>query len=474
MLTVADVIEALTGFRPVQATPVVTDAVSAPKQVIPGALYVQLELTTEAASPVELVSQALENGSMLVLTEHAMPSNIRTIRLEKALNVETISAKDLPLCLQVEDVEKALHQIALFWRAKLPTKVVAVTGSIGKTTTKDLIAEVLHQRYRTFTNKGKTASLQEIPLAWLTVTEQYERGVLEVDLDAVQNSSFLATMVSPSIVVLTTVGYAHAQQYGSPEDVVERVTELLAALPKDGIAIVNYDDPAVRTLGESLAPSNRITYGLDPNADIWADHVDGMGLEGIRFDLHHRGETIHLSAPILGRHSVHTVLRAAAVGLAEGLSLDEIVKGLHFRNTQLRLVVGRSETGALLLDDTYNASPESVLAALNLLDELGGRKIAVLGSMTDLGDYTRQAHELVGLRAAQVVDHFVAVGEYADLYASAARQAWLSASSITVVNTPEDAAEFLRPHLTKKDVVLVKGPRELGMEMVVHHLERPE
>ena len=170
---------------------------------------------------------------------------------------------------------------------------------------------------------------------------------------------------------------------------------------------------------ESLTRARVLFYGLSPEAELWADEVEGLGLDGIRFRLHYAGETMHVRIPMVGRHSVETALRAAAVGLVEGLSWQEIFAGLRRGNTQLRLVAVRSRTGALLLDDTYNASPESMLAALNLLGEIGSkRKVAVLGDMLELGPYEEQAHRMVGMRAAQIADMLLTLGPRGHMYAA--------------------------------------------------------
>jgi len=159
------------------------------------------------------------------------------------------------------------------------------------------------------------------------------------------------------------------------------------------------------------------------------------------------------------------------VGLVEGLTWQEIVRGMRYGNTELRLVAIRAENGALVLDDTYNASPESMLAALNLLDEMEGRKIAVLGSMPGLGPYDRQGHEMVGLRAAQVADEIVVIGARARVIAAAARSAWKPANTIFAFDDITEALHHLRERLTKHDVVLIKGPRSLQMDQIAAQLE---
>jgi UDP-N-acetylmuramoyl-tripeptide--D-alanyl-D-alanine ligase len=174
---------------------------------------------------------------------------------------------------------------------------------------------------------------------------------------------------------------------------------------------------------------------------------------------------------LIGRHSVHTALRAAAVGLIEGMNWQEILEGLSQGHTQLRLAAVRTETGALLLDDTYNASPESMLAALNLLDELDGRKIAVLGDMLELGPYERGGHEMVGLRAAQVAGVLLTLGGRAHIIAEAARRAGMKNPSIHEFDEVEPLLAWMKTNLSKDDVVLIKGSRGLRMDRITSLLE---
>ncbi|MDD1749551.1 MAG: hypothetical protein LUO89_06710, partial [Methanothrix sp.] len=249
-------------------------------------------------------------------------------------------------------------------------------------------------------------------------------------------------------------------------------SELIQALPPapNGVAILNYDDPLVRDMAK-VTRASVFYYGMDSHADLWADNVVSQGLEGIRFRLHYRNEALHLRAPLIGRHSVHNALRAAAVGLIEGLTWQEIVNGLHSEHAQLRLVAVRTEKGALILDDTYNASPESTLAALNLLEELEGHKIAVLGDMLELGPYEQQGHEMVGVRAAEVVDELVTVGERGKMIAEAARHAGLPSNRVTELSDGQQTIEYLQDRLNEKDTVLVKGSHGMHMERIVAALE---
>jgi UDP-N-acetylmuramoyl-tripeptide--D-alanyl-D-alanine ligase len=246
---------------------------------------------------------------------------------------------------------------------------------------------------------------------------------------------------------------------------------LVRALPKGGVAILNIDDPLVKKMAQ-VTSAKVFYYGLDPAADLWADNVEGLGLDGVRFHLHHGSETLNVRIPLIGRHSVHTALRAAALGLVEGLDWGQILAGLRMGNPQLRLVAVQGRNGSLLLDDTYNASPESTVAALNLLDELEGRKVAVLGDMLELGQYETQGHQMVGNLAAKVADVLVTVGERARTIAATAAAAGLDARLISQFATSEQALDYLKTSLVQGDIVLVKGSRAIQMETIVPALEQ--
>jgi UDP-N-acetylmuramoyl-tripeptide--D-alanyl-D-alanine ligase len=194
-------------------------------------------------------------------------------------------------------------------------------------------------------------------------------------------------------------------------------------------------------------------------------------LEGVSFDMHYAGETLHVNLPLLGQHSVHTAMRASAVGLVEGLNWQEILGGLLTPSTQLRLVVVNGPGDSLLIDDTYNASPDSTIAALNLLAELDGRKVAVLGDMLELGDFEETGHRMVGARAADVVDLLLAVGEKARWIADEAHAQGLSSAKIALFADAAKAGDFLKKSIGAGDVVLVKGSRALRLDEIVLMLE---
>jgi UDP-N-acetylmuramoyl-tripeptide--D-alanyl-D-alanine ligase len=468
MLTLADALEALTNFRPEGNTPVITEAAIDSRQVIPGSLFVAIP--GERVDGHDFLPEAFKRGASFALIQKDVDASFRTLDLRNNLQADSIPDPTLPLCLRVDNTVTALQQIARFWRRKLDIRVIGITGSVGKSTTKEMVAEVLSQRYHTLKSPGNLNNEIGLPLSILKLSSGYQRAVLEMGFYVPGEIAFLCDIALPQVGVVTNIGTVHAERAGSQEAIAQGKSELIQALPEDGVAILNFDDPWVRKMEEKTR-AQVFFYGLSSESDLWADNVEGQGLEGIRFRLHYNRETLHVRVPLIGRHSVHTALRAAAVGLVEGLTWQEIFGGLNQGHTQLRLVAVRSKTGALILDDTYNASPESMLAALNLLDELDGRKIAVLGDMLELGQYERQGHEMVGLRTAQVADTLLTLGTRAHVIAEAARRSGMRKSSVLEFEELEQIVDWLNENLSKNDSVLIKGSHGLSMDRIVNVLE---
>lgn len=478
MITLADVLEALTGVRPETATAVITEGAIDSRQVVPGALFIALP--GEHHDGHDFVSEAFAAGAGYALVQQDMSSQFDTLDLRSNPQPDELNANlnklEKGFCIRVDDPLKALQHVAKFWRKKMNVEVIGITGSVGKSTTKEVVAEVLSQRYHTLKNKGNLNNEIGLPLTLLSLTEQHERAVLEMGFYVPGEIKFLCGLASPRIGVVTNIGTVHASRAGSQEDIAQGKSELVQALPEDGYAILNYDDLLVRKMAEQTQ-AQVFFYGMENDVDLWADNVESLGLEGIRFLLHYRqeknrpAEVLQLRVPLIGRHSVQTVLRATAVGLVDGLMWQEIVSGLRSASNELRLLAVRTQNGALILDDTYNASPESMLAALNLLNDLGGRKVAVLGDMLELGQYEQRGHEMVGIRAAEVVDELVTVGERGRIIAEAAKEAGLSGSKITALDEVEQAIQYLQPNLKPEDVVLVKGSNMMKMDRIVSALE---
>jgi UDP-N-acetylmuramoyl-tripeptide--D-alanyl-D-alanine ligase len=386
-----------------------------------------------------------------------------------------------PICLIVPNSLQALQQAAAYWRRQHDPRVVAITGSVGKTTSKEVIAAVLRQRYRCLKSEGNYNNEIGLPLTLLGLRAEHQRVVLEMAMYELGEIAGLAAIALPQVGVVTDVGPSHLERLGSIERIAQAKAELPQALPpaeEGGVAILNEDDARVRAMA-TMTRARVFTYGLNPAADLWADRIESQGLEGIRFRLHHAAESVHIRVPFLGRHSVHTALRGAAVGLVEGLSWEEIVNGLRDQESELRLVAVPGPAGSTILDDTYNASPASCLAALNLLEELPlarptAHKIAVLGDMYELGSFEEEGHRIVGRRAREVADLLVAVGRLGEMIGQEALKAGMAPGTVYLAEDNDRAIAVVRDLLRQGgggDLLLVKGSRGLEMEQIVAALQ---
>jgi UDP-N-acetylmuramoyl-tripeptide--D-alanyl-D-alanine ligase len=475
MLTLADVMTALYGQQEVQGAWQPAGAIHMKRVVVDsrdatqGSLFVALRGQNRDGH--QFIAQAFANGAAAVIAERP-PAEAGCSVLALDGLVPGRAGITAPVCLVVPDSLGALQQLASRWRRQHPVRVVGITGSVGKTTVKELAAAVLGQRFRTLKSEGNYNNEIGLPLTLLRLEPPHRRVVLEMGMYGPGEIAKLAEIALPHVGVVTNVGPTHLERLGTIERIAQAKAELPQALPpasEGGVAILNADDDRVRAMS-GLTRARVFSYGLKPEADLWADEIQSAGLEGIRFQLHFGREAVHCRLPMLGRHSVHTALSAAAVGLVEGLGWEEIVAGLADQSPQLRLVAVPGPCGATLVDDTYNSSPASCIAALNLLGELDGRKWAVLGDMYELGSYELEGHKLVGRRVRDVADVLVTVGGLGRVIGEEAIAAGMPPSAVHSVGTNAHASELLLTLLEPGDMVLIKGSRGMKMEELVADL----
>ncbi len=370
----------------------------------------------------------------------------------------------------VEDTLAAFQQLAGWWRAQYPDlNVIGITGSVGKTSTKELVAAVLGRRYNVFKSyKSFNNEYSLMPLI-LQLQDYHQQAVLEMGCGwAFGELTRVCAVAKPKIGVTLGVSHSHFGRMGSLENIARNKAELTESLPADGWAVLNGDDFRVKAMA-GMTQATPFFYGSDPAFDLWAGDVETYGLDGIAFTLHYRGEAHRLELPLPGRHNVQLASAATAVGLLCGLSWDEIIEGLHDPAARVRLLVYPALNGATLIDDSYNASPVSTTAALELLagTRVTGRRIALLADMLELGAYAEEGHRVVGRKAAGVVDQLVVTGELGRLIGEEALASGLRAEQVTFVNTKEEAASFLEKNLRPGDLLLVKASRGIALEDVV-------
>jgi len=375
--------------------------------------------------------------------------------------------QDKPM-IRVSDPLQALQALARGYRSLFDIPVVAVTGSTGKTTTKDLIAGVLGRKMAVIKTVGNYNNELGLPLTLLNLDDRHQAAVLEMAMRGPGQIAELCEISHPQVGVITNIGKTHLELLGSQEAIAEAKGELLTALPTDGCAVLNADDPWQVKLA-SRVKGEVIYYGIDNKCQVRATDIRLRGLEGVDFKLHIPSGEADCFLPLPGAHNVANALAAAAVGYRFSLTADEISAGLASVSlTGMRLEVKRGIRDTKIIDDSYNASPASTTAALELLAAVdGNRRIAVLGDMYELGKETISGHREVGEKAALLsIDCLCTVGELAREIAVGAELAGLPKKRIHIFQEKAEAVAFLKSYLQKGDLVLIKGSRGMRMEEI--------
>lgn len=373
--------------------------------------------------------------------------------------------------LAVKDTVDALAKLASYYRDKLSCAVVAVTGSNGKTSTKDLVAHVLAGTCLVGGTQGNLNNYLGVPLTLLSLRSKHEAAVVEMGASKRGEIAYLAGLAKPRIGVITNVGPTHLEEMGSIEAVAAAKAELASALPRHGALIVNGDDSLLLGAVSAIARNDLrvVKCGFGPGCDVRADSCVSLGDEGMRFETAELGTA---TVPTLGRHSVYNALMAFAVGRELGLDPDAIRGRLSsFRPPSLRLQLLR--LGDLtVLNDCYNSNPASAVAALRTLGEYParGRRVAVLGDMLELGGESARLHGELG-REAAAVDWLLTTGIWAGEIAAAAVAGGLDPEDAQVCTDMAALIAALMDGLRPGDVVLVKASRAIGMEQVAQALE---
>lgn len=428
---------------------------------IPRKSGLYIALSGENHDGHDFVLSAIENGAIAAIVSREWAGKHPEI--------------EIPL-IMVDDPGKALQRWAAWRRDRLKAKVIGITGSIGKTSAKESIAAVLSQRYKVFRSPGNFNNEIGLPLSLLDCPDDAEIIVLEMGgAYAFGELTLLAEIAKPDIGVVTNVHPVHLERMGTIDNIAKTKSELVEAIPESGFVVLNHDDARVRAMS-TVAKARVITYGIDGPADVYAYDVHSQGLKGITFWVNIKGQERYLTVPFIGSPGIYIAVVALAVGHGLGMDIAEMQEGLQDERTQVRLLLVEGPRGSKLIDDTYNASTPSMIAALNLLKELPAkRRIAVLGEMREMGAESDGAHRIVGGRAGEICDMLVTFGELTDISIAAARE---SASSLgrdlTVVrfgsHQREELTSYLDGELTEGDMVLVKGANGLHMETIVQAL----
>ncbi len=376
--------------------------------------------------------------------------------------------------IAVKDTLSALGDIAQNWRRRYRTPVVALTGSNGKTTTKEMIAASLETTFPILKTKGNLNNLIGLPLTLLTLTEKERVVVLEMGMNVPGEIRRLTEISEPDVGLITNIQKVHLEGMGNLERLKEEKGELFRRMRRDGTILVNQDDPRVMELATDY-PGQKITFGIEHPAEVMAKEIRLRGGEGTSFTLILEGEVTEVHLRLLGRHFVPNALSAMAVACLFGVEMKRAKEALeHFQPFPMRMEVVPLKGGETLINDAYNANPNSMELALETLVEAKGkgRAIAVLGDMFELGEFTKEAHQQLGQRVSDLsIDFLLTLGEEASLVVESAIRHGFPVERTKVVENHSEAISTLREMIRNGDWILVKGSRGMAMEKIVEALK---
>lgn len=421
------------------------------RNITPGCLFIPLE--GDRFDGHSFINSALEAGAAGCLTARERESYLPG-----------------KFYIKVRSTQRALWELARYYKKLFPIPFIAITGSVGKTTTKDMTAAVLGARFRVHKTEGNFNNAIGVPLTLLKLEKQHQVCVVEMGMDHAGEIDDLAALVEPDMAVITNIGDAHIENLGSRENIFKAKCEIFPHLNKDGLAVLNGDDPMLATLKGTLA-QRTVFVGGGEGLDYTACALSSDGAGHLSCRVKTPRSQFEASIPALGRHMIYPTLMAAAVAEALGMAPDEIIRGIGaFLPTKMRMNILRCKGDIVILNDAYNANPQSMRAAAAVLgDAQGRRKVAVVGDMKELGPGSEQFHRAVGSYFAQAgTDRLIAVGDLARFMAEGARDAGLEQADY--FPTLDAAKNALSRELRAGVTILVKASRSMAFEKIVDFL----
>lgn len=461
-LQLAEILAAVKGRAVMgRATGAVTGVSVDSRTVREGQLFVALH--GERFDGHQFVSQALKRKAGAAL--------IQAGRLAR----KEIKNQGRALVIEVPDSLKALGELAAYVRQKFSLPLVAITGSNGKSTTKEMVAAILKLTGPVLKSPGNYNNLVGLPLTLLSLSSQYKWAVVELGMNRPGEIKRLSEISRPDVAVVTNIGPVHLEGLGNLEEVAKAKGEILAGLRENGTIVFNADDPVCcRLFGR--ARYQRLSFGMNnAGAKVSVGDYVNHGLQGMEAVFKVGGKTINVVLKACGRHNLENATAAAAVAKSLGTPLHLIKEGLERcellgRRTEVVFLNG----GITLIDDSYNANPRSMEAALQFVQEVGRgkRRVALLGDMLELGDYATEAHCRLGSQAVEVgIDRLLFLGRYGLTVAKGAMKAGLCSKAIGLCHDYEEATTLLAELLREGDILLVKASRAVGLEKVVESLK---
>ena len=444
--------------------------------------YMREDLAQETAKGVVIDSRQIEPGYIFVATKGERVDGHRFIpdvfaKGALAVICEVLPEEDLGPCILVEDSFMALKQAAAFYRQQLNIRVVGITGSTdtchlaSQSGTKEFIAAVLAEKYKVHKTAGNYNNEVGLPLTIFGIQDDDQIAVLEMGINTFGEMHRLSEVARPDICVMTNIGQCHLENLIDRDGILRAKSEIFDFMNPEGTVIVNGDDDKLATIHDVYGKAP-ITFGMNKDNAIWADHIENRGLLGSRADIHMGDVLVHANIPLPGEHMIYNAMAAAAVGVQFDMTKEEITAGI----SHVEAVAGRShliEAGdKVVIDDCYNANPVSMKAAIDLLATAPGRKVAILGDMFELGENERAMHREVGQYAAEKgIDLILCVGGLSsEMYEGAAEKG----GEARHFEIREALEAILQDLLQPGDTVLVKASHSMAFENIVQNIQENE
>lgn len=415
---------------------------------------------------VAIVGENLDGHNFINL---AINQGCKTIIKNKNNNVD-IENKEVNV-IEVSDTEIALGDIAKFYKNKFKIPFIAVTGSVGKTTTRDMVYSTISAKYNSLKNVGNLNNQFGVPLTLFNLNKEHECAVIEMGMSGFNEIEYLANIVNPQIGIISNIGYSHVEHLGSRDGIFKAKMEIATNFDENSLLIVNGDDDCLKTLKTKDLVYKLRTFGFDKDNDIYCESYE-MDEESINFVAVINGKKEEFFIPTVGKHNIYNAMAAILVGLNLNMTIEEIKDGLkNFQCTKNRLDIIKKDK-LTIIDSVYNASIDSMSAALNILGRYENRRVAILGDMFEMGEFAEFGHRQVGKAALGNIDIMIAIGKDSEFIVKELKENNMNENNIYHFETKEEAIENLDNIIKDDDVILVKASRGMNLEKVVEYLNK--
>ena len=401
--------------------------------------------------------------------ESAYENGCRTFIKHESNGIK-LDSSDINL-IEVKDTEKAMGDIARYYKEKFDIPYIGITGSVGKTTTRDMVYAAVSSKFNTLKNEGNLNNHFGVPLTLFKLDESHECAVIEMGMSGFKEIEYLANIVDPKIGVISNIGLSHIEKLGSQEGILKAKMEIATNFNSNNTLVVNGDDKFLAILKDKSHEYNLKTFGFNKENDIYCESYK-MNEENLTFICIIDGKEEEIFIPTVGEHNIYNAMSAILVGMRLGISLEEIKQGLkNYKATKMRLDIVKNDK-LTIINDAYNASPDSMEAALKILGRYKNRRVAILGDMFEMGEHAEYGHRLVGKSVINNADLLITIGNDSKFIGKEAINLGFNEENIHHFETKEDAINKIDNLLKDNDIVLLKASRGMKLEKIVEHLNK--